>query len=105
MSRRHRPPTKEFAEAASRVKHAAARASGQSMRAGIEMFHRNGEIVQHTVFNPARNWHQPGPSALLISSGVCWLSSGANREIITQYGNSSHRHDSDRYDAAYVRMR
>jgi hypothetical protein len=54
MSSRHRPPAKEFAEGASRVKDVAARASGQSMPAGIEMVQRNGEIVQHTIQSSAK---------------------------------------------------
>jgi Phasin protein len=39
----------QFAGGASRVKDAAARASDQSMRAGIEMFQRNAETVRHTI--------------------------------------------------------
>jgi hypothetical protein len=45
---------KEFAEGTSRVKDAAARASDQSMRAGIEMFQRNAETVQHTIQSSAK---------------------------------------------------
>jgi Phasin protein len=45
---------KEFAEGVSRVKDAAARASDQSMRAGIEMFQRNAETVQHTIQSSAK---------------------------------------------------
>jgi hypothetical protein len=40
---------KGFAEGVSRVKDATATASDQSMRAGIEMFQRNAETVQHAI--------------------------------------------------------
>jgi Phasin protein len=39
----------EFAERESRAKDAAAKASGQAMRASVEMIQRNAETVQHTL--------------------------------------------------------
>jgi hypothetical protein len=39
----------EFAEGASGVKDATAKATDQAMRAGLEMFQRNAETVQHTL--------------------------------------------------------
>jgi hypothetical protein len=39
----------EFAEGASRVKDATAKATDQAVRAGLEMFQRNAETVQHTL--------------------------------------------------------
>ena len=84
---------KEFAEGASRVKDAAARASDRSMRAGIELFQRNAETVQHTIQSSAKlastmaecSADQFG-RAFGFSSGELTERSSRNMEAVVQSG-------------------
>jgi hypothetical protein len=93
VARASEKTAKEFAEGASRVKEAAARVSDQSMRAGIEMFQRNAETVQHTIQSSAKlastmaecSADQFG-RAFGFSSGELTERSSRNMEAVVQSG-------------------